>query len=220
MTMEIKVSEVVELHKKIKAFNATPISEIVFLDDTGNRLDVSLKTLDNWRFTGLNNMDFVINLAEVVNNIVEYLVEKSQTEKLGEEKRFLGKGQYEKSGYEFEKQEKENKERNELVQPLTEGEGEEKKEDEEEFMHEVLSNLASGVLFNARYHFKGTQTEIEMYKNIDKQIKKYLNIYLKERYNKPQQESKEECKLPCKYEECIGCKKDGFHGLTCPSRDF
>ena len=56
---QVKVTEIIELKKRIREINDNEINNIDFLDNEGLPIHVNQKFIDDWKFTGLNITDFI-----------------------------------------------------------------------------------------------------------------------------------------------------------------
>ncbi len=57
--MQVKISEILELKKRIREINNTNLKKIEFLDDDGNVVEINPKFVEEFRFVGLSNCDFI-----------------------------------------------------------------------------------------------------------------------------------------------------------------
>jgi hypothetical protein len=57
--MKVKISEILELKRRMIDINMEILEDIEFLDDNGNKLEIDKNIIDEFKFTGLNNMDFI-----------------------------------------------------------------------------------------------------------------------------------------------------------------
>jgi len=51
----------------IDTINQQKLNELMIMDEEGRTIEVSDEELDEWRFTGLNNRDFIIQLYSKIN---------------------------------------------------------------------------------------------------------------------------------------------------------
>ncbi len=56
---QIRVSEIRQLQNRLREINSNEISNIDFLDDNGLPIQIDQKNIDDWKFTGLNIIDFI-----------------------------------------------------------------------------------------------------------------------------------------------------------------
>ena len=56
---QIRVSEILEIQKRKREINGRELNEIDFLDDDGMPLKIDEKIIEEFRFSGLNNTDFI-----------------------------------------------------------------------------------------------------------------------------------------------------------------
>lgn len=56
--MNIKIEEILELKQKLREFNSLDLRDIEWTH-YGKEISVSQRKLDDWRFTGLSNSDFI-----------------------------------------------------------------------------------------------------------------------------------------------------------------
>ncbi len=56
---QIRVSEILAIAKRQREINGRELTEIDFLDDSGNIIEVDEKIVDDFRFCGLSNTDFI-----------------------------------------------------------------------------------------------------------------------------------------------------------------
>lgn len=56
---KIKISEIEELYKRIFIINDQDLNDIDFLNDNGEKIVVDQKIIDDFKFCGLNNCDFI-----------------------------------------------------------------------------------------------------------------------------------------------------------------
>ncbi len=54
-----KVSEIIKLKERLYEINQQPLESIDFLDDNGNRIEIDKRHVHDFKFTGLNNSDFI-----------------------------------------------------------------------------------------------------------------------------------------------------------------
>ena len=57
--IEIRVSEVKELKRRLREINDNDIKNIDLLDEKGLIIPIDAKNIDYWKFTGLNITDFI-----------------------------------------------------------------------------------------------------------------------------------------------------------------
>jgi hypothetical protein len=57
--MKVKISEIKSLQDRRREINNISLSEIEFIDDNGKTIEIDHKILDEYEFTGLNNIDFI-----------------------------------------------------------------------------------------------------------------------------------------------------------------
>ena len=56
---QIRVSEILDIAKRQREINGMELTEIDFLDENGNIIKVDEKIVEDFRFCGLNNTDFI-----------------------------------------------------------------------------------------------------------------------------------------------------------------
>ncbi len=56
----IKISEINQLFDRMSAINRIDLMEIEFVDDNGKIIQISQKIIEDFKYTGLNNVDFII----------------------------------------------------------------------------------------------------------------------------------------------------------------
>jgi len=61
---QIHLDEVRQLKARLREINRIPLSEIQWLDAEGKIVNVDPKDLKFWKFTGLNNADFVETIID------------------------------------------------------------------------------------------------------------------------------------------------------------
>lgn len=57
--MQVKISEILQLRNRLREINQPDLREIDFLDDDGNKIEIDKKILEDFRFIGLSNCDFI-----------------------------------------------------------------------------------------------------------------------------------------------------------------
>jgi hypothetical protein len=57
--MKVNVDEIMRAVEKRREFNGLDLSNIEWTNDKGEKLEVGPKVLEEWKFVGLNNVDFV-----------------------------------------------------------------------------------------------------------------------------------------------------------------
>jgi len=57
---EIRVDEIIELKRKLAVINKHLLENIVFLDDQNKPLEISKEAIEEFKYTGLNNVDFIM----------------------------------------------------------------------------------------------------------------------------------------------------------------
>ena len=57
--MKVKISEIIKLKKRLAEINSVPLEKIKFLNDKGNGVYINPKIISDFKFTGLNNSDFI-----------------------------------------------------------------------------------------------------------------------------------------------------------------
>lgn len=55
----ININRIIELRKELDELNQTDLADINFYKDE-QLINISQEIIDNWRFIGLNNVDFVL----------------------------------------------------------------------------------------------------------------------------------------------------------------
>lgn len=58
--MLVFVEDLRELYGKIQAINGTPLEDIVWMED-GKEIEASDTILEDFKFTGLSNIDFILS---------------------------------------------------------------------------------------------------------------------------------------------------------------
>lgn len=58
---KIKISEILELKQRVKEINSIPLHEIEWEDADGNVQKINQEILQEFYFTGLNNIDFIVS---------------------------------------------------------------------------------------------------------------------------------------------------------------
>jgi len=56
---QVRVSEILNIAKRQREINSKELTEIDFLDENGNIIQIDKKIVDDFRFCGLNNTDFI-----------------------------------------------------------------------------------------------------------------------------------------------------------------
>ena len=56
---KIKISEIIELKKRLTEVNNIPLENIKFINDKGNGVYIDPKIINDFGYTGLNNVDFI-----------------------------------------------------------------------------------------------------------------------------------------------------------------
>ena len=56
---QIRVSEILDISKRQREINGRELTEIDFLDENGNIIKVAETIIQQFRFCGLNNTDFI-----------------------------------------------------------------------------------------------------------------------------------------------------------------
>lgn len=56
--MQVHIEKVLDLKRQLREINSVPIKEIIWLKN-GNKIEYLQQDLEDFRFTGLNNTDFV-----------------------------------------------------------------------------------------------------------------------------------------------------------------
>lgn len=57
---QIRISEIKNLAKRIHEINSMDIKEIDFIDSYLKKVDINPQIIEDWKFTGLNIMDFIM----------------------------------------------------------------------------------------------------------------------------------------------------------------
>jgi len=57
--MKIKISEVLFLKERLKEINNLDLSNIEWLDENGNVVEIDPKNISDFKYMGLNNADFI-----------------------------------------------------------------------------------------------------------------------------------------------------------------
>jgi hypothetical protein len=55
----IRISEILELRKKINEINSIELKNIDFIDDSGDKININNDIINDFIYTGLNNCDFI-----------------------------------------------------------------------------------------------------------------------------------------------------------------
>lgn len=56
--MQVHIEKVLDLKRQLREINSVPIKEIIWLKN-GSKIEYLQQDLEDFRFTGLNNTDFV-----------------------------------------------------------------------------------------------------------------------------------------------------------------
>ncbi len=56
---QVRISEIIELNKRLREIGDNDLSNMDFLDDEGNAIIIDQKIIDDFKFTGLNVTDFI-----------------------------------------------------------------------------------------------------------------------------------------------------------------
>ncbi len=56
---KIRVSEILDITKRLQEINSLELTEIDFLDDNGNAIEIDKKIIEDFKFCGLNNSVFI-----------------------------------------------------------------------------------------------------------------------------------------------------------------
>jgi hypothetical protein len=62
--MRIRVTEIIDLKERIREINSVDLEDIEFLNDKDEVLYIKPEIIDQWKFIGLNNTDFIEGLME------------------------------------------------------------------------------------------------------------------------------------------------------------
>lgn len=65
--MKIEIEEILKMNERRTEINKQDIRDIEWYLD-GNKIDILSETLEEWRFTGLSNIDFVDFCIPELNN--------------------------------------------------------------------------------------------------------------------------------------------------------
>jgi hypothetical protein len=57
--MKVSVSEILRVKEYLREINQANLEEIEFLDDSNNKIDINPKHYKDFKFIGLNNVDFI-----------------------------------------------------------------------------------------------------------------------------------------------------------------
>lgn len=57
----IKISEIIALRNRINEICSLNLTDINFIDDDGNKIDIDTKIIEEFKYTGLNNTDFIVS---------------------------------------------------------------------------------------------------------------------------------------------------------------
>lgn len=57
--MEITIKEILYLKNRLREINSIPIEDITFIDEHNQTLQIDDEILNEWKYTGLNNSDFI-----------------------------------------------------------------------------------------------------------------------------------------------------------------
>ncbi len=57
--MKIRISEIIKLEKRRKKINSFKFDELIFIDDNERPILIDAKIMEEWKFIGLNNADFI-----------------------------------------------------------------------------------------------------------------------------------------------------------------
>jgi hypothetical protein len=57
--MKIRVKEIIDLNARIREINSVDLEDIEFLNDKDEVLYIKQENIDQWKFIGLNNTDFI-----------------------------------------------------------------------------------------------------------------------------------------------------------------
>lgn len=69
--MQIDINEVIRHIEWRKGINSIPLEKIEWIKD-GQKIQISQEVIDNWKFTGLNNIDFINTGAYLEKNLDDY----------------------------------------------------------------------------------------------------------------------------------------------------
>jgi len=58
---KVKVSEIFALQNRLNEINRLNLEDIIFVDDQNEAIEIPHDIVDDFRFTGLNNTDFIIS---------------------------------------------------------------------------------------------------------------------------------------------------------------
>jgi hypothetical protein len=56
----VKLSDIVEMKRRLKEINDEKLDNIDFVSDEGNLIKVNPQYMEDWKYIGLNNVDFVM----------------------------------------------------------------------------------------------------------------------------------------------------------------
>jgi hypothetical protein len=57
--MQIRITEIIELKKRLNEINSLNLNEIEFVDDNNKTIEIDKSIKDDFIYTGLNNCDFI-----------------------------------------------------------------------------------------------------------------------------------------------------------------
>lgn len=57
--MIVKISEITAITNRLREINSVNLSDIIFVDDSGNTIEIEKEYIDEFKFIGLNNVDFI-----------------------------------------------------------------------------------------------------------------------------------------------------------------
>jgi len=58
--MTVSILEIFELKTRINEINRTNLSDITFTDEFGKPIIMNKTLIEDWRFIGMNNVDFIM----------------------------------------------------------------------------------------------------------------------------------------------------------------
>lgn len=59
--MEVKISEILELSKRVREIQSKDLKDLIFLDENGKPIEISDELIEQWSFTGMSNIDLIVS---------------------------------------------------------------------------------------------------------------------------------------------------------------
>ena len=59
MKKRINISEIIKLKERLNEINSLDLSDVNFIDEFGNAIKITNEMYDDWKYTGLSNIDFI-----------------------------------------------------------------------------------------------------------------------------------------------------------------